>query len=160
MVIAIATLGIEPATLRKRLEKSGLATAVLAYEEGDVSPKLQIDSVRKRTNVKRVSTRIEPFRKTDDATEERRPCVPYSFRSRFTSCFHSRTTPERAQRCLTFWVRGAIFSVLLNPRVRRQCYALPMRRLTRDLRTVQPGCAFPLDVFRMSQPLCPASHVC
>src|SRR5436309_11970117 len=101
MVIAIATLGIEPATLRKRLEKSGLATAVLAYEEGDVSPKLQIDSVRKRTNVKRVSTRIEPFRKTDDATEERRPRVPYSFRSRFTSCFHSRTTPERAQRCLT-----------------------------------------------------------
>src|SRR6266581_3693569 len=110
MVIAIAILGIEPATFRKRLEKSGLAIAVLAYEEGDVSPKLQIDSVRKRTNVKRVSTRIELFRKTDDATEERRPGVPYSFRSRFTSCFHSRTTSERAQRCLTLRMSDVFFA--------------------------------------------------
>jgi hypothetical protein len=69
-VIAITTLGIEAAALRERLKKSGLATAVLAYEEGYVSPKLQLDSVRKRTNVERVSLGIEPFRKADDATEE------------------------------------------------------------------------------------------
>ncbi len=101
MVIAITALGIEAAALRKRLEKSGLPTAVLAYKEGDVSPKRQIDSMGKRTNVKRVSTRIELFRKTDNAMEKRRPRVSYSFRARFTSCFHSRITPEHARRCIT-----------------------------------------------------------
>ena len=71
-MIAVAALGIEPAHLRKRLEKCRLAATVFTDEEGDLAAKGHIDSVRESSEVERIGGAIHFLRQALDPVQERR----------------------------------------------------------------------------------------
>ena len=71
VMIAIATLGIESAALGERFEQRRLSGSVLADEKGDVGANRQIDALRQRRDIERMSSRVPFIRKTDNTTEER-----------------------------------------------------------------------------------------
>src|SRR5688572_14270460 len=86
-MIAVASFGVEPTALRECFEKGGFAAAIFAHEEADFGSEGEIDPVRERADVERMSAGIHLLWKALDSVEKRR-----------ASASHGSAPPPRLHR--------------------------------------------------------------